>query len=115
MKSLARPSNVLRWVTPYCFRVIKVQLRRICVNAEEWNDEKGPSFFRNGNALGVLLLAGLLFLVFVAFRWLPESTGAPQVGQKAPGFTLTDANDKPVTRAQLLTEPINNKPQVACC
>jgi hypothetical protein len=23
-------------------------------------------------ALGVLLLAGLLFLVFVAFRWLPE-------------------------------------------
>ena len=50
------------------------------------------------------------FLVFVAFRWLPESAGATHVGQKAPDFTLTDANDKPVTRAQLLTEPINNKP-----
>jgi hypothetical protein len=61
-------------------------------------------------ALGVLLLAGLLFLVFVAFRWLPESAGAPQVGQKAPDFTLTDTNNKPVTLAQLLTEPVNNKP-----
>jgi hypothetical protein len=61
-------------------------------------------------AFGVLLLAGLLFLVFVAFRWLPESAGAPQVGQKAPNFTLTDTNSKPVTLAQLLTEPVNNKP-----
>lgn len=61
-------------------------------------------------ALGVLLLAGLLFLVFVALRWLPESAGAPQVGQKAPDFTLTDLNNKPVTLAQLLSEPINNKP-----
>jgi protein-S-isoprenylcysteine O-methyltransferase Ste14 len=58
---------------------------------------------------GVLLLAGLLFLVFVAFRWLPESARAPQVGQKAPDFTLTDSNNKPVTLAQLLSEPINNK------
>jgi hypothetical protein len=61
-------------------------------------------------AFGVILFAGLLFLVFVAFRWLPESAGAPQVGQKAPDFTLTDSNDKPVTLAQLLSEPVNNKP-----
>lgn len=61
-------------------------------------------------ALGVLLLAGLLFLVFVAFRWLPESAGAPRVGQKAPDFTLADVNDRPVTLAQLLSEPINNRP-----
>ncbi|HYJ89435.1 MAG TPA: hypothetical protein VEW46_25465 [Pyrinomonadaceae bacterium] len=61
-------------------------------------------------AFGVSLLAGLLFLVFVAFRWLPESAGAPQVGQKAPDFTLTDVNNKPVTLVQLLSEPINNKP-----
>lgn len=61
-------------------------------------------------ALGVLLFAALLFLVFVAFRWLPESAGAPQVGQKAPDFTLTDTNNKPVTLAQLLTEPVNNHP-----
>ena len=62
---------------------------------------------------GVLLLAGLLFIVFVAGRWLPPSTGAPQVGQKAPDFTLTDLNNKPVTLAQLLSEPINNQPPKA--
>jgi hypothetical protein len=64
-------------------------------------------------ALGVLLLAGLLFAVFVAGRWLPASAAAPQVGQKAPDFTLTDSNNKPVTLAQLLTERVNNKPPKA--
>jgi hypothetical protein len=61
-------------------------------------------------AFGVLLLAALLFMIFVMGSWLPASAGAPQVGQKAPDFTLTDANDRPVTLAQLLTEPVNNKP-----
>src|SRR6266498_4743730 len=61
-------------------------------------------------AFGVLLLAGLLFMIFVMGSWLPRSVGAPQVGQKAPGFTLTDSNSRPVTLAQLLTEPIDNKP-----
>jgi hypothetical protein len=59
---------------------------------------------------GVLLLAGLLFVIYVMGSWLPPSAGAPQVGQKAPTFTLTDSNDKSVTLAQLLIEPINNKP-----
>jgi hypothetical protein len=61
-------------------------------------------------ALGVLMLALLLFSVFVYGRWLPASAAAPQVGQKAPDFTLTDANNKPVALAQLLTEPVNNRP-----
>jgi hypothetical protein len=61
-------------------------------------------------AFGVVLLAALLFMIFVMGSWLPASAGAPQVGQKAPDFTLTDANDRPVTLAQLLTEPVNNKP-----
>ena len=60
-------------------------------------------------AFGVLMLAALLFLIFVMGSWLPASAGAPHVGQKAPDFTLTDSNDKPVTLSQLLTEPINNK------
>ena len=60
--------------------------------------------------VGLLLLAGLLFLIYVMGSWLPASSAAPQVGQKAPVFTLIDSNDKPVTLAQLLTEPINNKP-----
>jgi hypothetical protein len=60
-------------------------------------------------AFGVFMLAALLFIIYVAGSWLPASTGAPQVGQKAPDFTLTDPNNKPVTLAQLLTEPVNNK------
>jgi len=64
-------------------------------------------------AFGVLLLAGLLFMFFVMGSWLPASTGAPQVGLKAPDFTLTDSNDQPVTLAQLLTEQVNNKPPAA--
>jgi len=61
-------------------------------------------------AFGVLLIAGLLFVIFVMGSWLPRSVEAPQAGQKAPDFTLTDANNKPVTLAQLLTEPIDNQP-----
>jgi hypothetical protein len=63
--------------------------------------------------LGLVLLAGLLFVVFIAGSWLPASSAAPQVGQKAADFTLTDSNDEPVTLAQLLTEPVNNKPPKA--
>lgn len=61
-------------------------------------------------SLGVLMLAGLLFAVFVTGRWLPASGGAPQVGAKAPEFTLTDAKNRTVTLAQLLAEPVNNRP-----
>jgi hypothetical protein len=60
-------------------------------------------------------LVELLFLVFLALRWLPESVGVLEVGQKASDFILTDMNDKPVTLAQLLTEQLNNKPPMACC
>ena len=60
--------------------------------------------------VGVTLLAALLFMFYVMGSWLPASAGAPHVGQKAPAFTLADPNDKPVTLAQLLTEPVNNKP-----
>jgi len=59
---------------------------------------------------GVALLAGLLFVVYVMGSWLPASSAAPRVGQKAPDFTLNDLNDKPVALSQLLTEPFNNQP-----
>ncbi|PYP82309.1 MAG: hypothetical protein DMF61_26740 [Blastocatellia bacterium AA13] len=60
--------------------------------------------------VGLLLLGGLPFVIYVAGSWLPASSEAPRVGQKAPAFTLTDSNNKPVTLAQLLIEPINNTP-----
>jgi predicted PurR-regulated permease PerM len=59
--------------------------------------------------LSVLLMGFFVFSFFIASRWLPASHGAPQVGQKAPDFTLTDTNNKQVSLASLLSEPINGK------
>ncbi|HEX2271712.1 MAG TPA: hypothetical protein VHH35_19355 [Pyrinomonadaceae bacterium] len=59
------------------------------------------------SAFSALIIGFFLFAFFIAARWLPASTGAPQVGQKAPEFTLTDTNNKPVSLAELLATPIN--------
>jgi hypothetical protein len=57
----------------------------------------------------VLVLGFFLFTFFIASRWLPASHGAPQVGQKAPDFTLVDTNNKQVSLKSLLSEPINGR------
>jgi cytochrome oxidase Cu insertion factor (SCO1/SenC/PrrC family) len=58
----------------------------------------------------LLIVAMFIFTSFVASRWLPASTGAPQVSQKAPEFTLKDTGNKAVSLTDLLSQPINNKP-----
>jgi hypothetical protein len=50
-----------------------------------------------------LLPAALNAFAFVAARKLPNSTAAPQVGQKVPDFTLADTSGKPVSLDQLLS------------
>ncbi len=57
--------------------------------------------------LGVAVIALFVFSIFIAARWLPASTGAPQMGQRAPDFTLTDTNGKQVSLNELLTTPLN--------
>lgn len=47
-----------------------------------------------------------IFAIFIMARHLPASQGAPQVGQKAPDFTLSDTNGKSVSLSQLLALPI---------
>jgi flagellar biosynthesis component FlhA len=59
--------------------------------------------------LSVVVIAFFVFTVFVAARWLPASKGAPQVGQQAPDFTLTDATGKQVSLTELRTAPIDGK------
>jgi hypothetical protein len=59
--------------------------------------------------LSALLLAIFVFSFFIASRWLPASRGAPQVGQKAPDFSLPDTNGKTVMLSELRSEPINGK------
>jgi hypothetical protein len=61
--------------------------------------------------LSVLVMAFFIFIAFIEARRLPASANAPQVGQRAPDFMLTDINNKPVALAELLTQPINNKPE----
>ena len=52
-------------------------------------------------------IALFLFSVFVFARWLPASKGAPQVGQKAPEFTLQDQTGKQTSLTELLSTPVN--------
>lgn len=55
--------------------------------------------------LSVVILGFFIFSIFIFARWMPAAQGAPQVGQKAPDFTLTDTNGKSVSLAQLLSTP----------
>jgi hypothetical protein len=59
--------------------------------------------------MSVLVLGLFVFSFFIASRWLPASQGAPQVGQKAPDFSLADTNGKSVSLSELRTSPINGK------
>jgi hypothetical protein len=60
--------------------------------------------------LSVLVIALFIFAAFIESRRLPASAGAPQMGQKAPEFSLSDSNNKPVALAELLSQPVNNQP-----
>lgn len=57
--------------------------------------------------LGVLLLGFFIFMTFIMARWLPASEGAPRLGNRAPDFTLADANGKSISLAELLSTPMN--------
>jgi len=48
-----------------------------------------------------LLLVAVAVFAFFSARALPVSAGAPQVGQKAPDFTLADTTGRPVSLDQL--------------
>jgi len=61
------------------------------------------------SAFSFLVFAMFVFTIFVVGRWLPASKGAPQVGQRAPDFTLPDTTNKQVSLNELLTTPINGK------
>ena len=52
-----------------------------------------------------LLALGLLTSSLAAQKPLPASQGSPQVGQKAPGFTLPDTSGKSVKLSELLATP----------
>ena len=60
--------------------------------------------------VGLLSLAVVAFFIFAFFiggRALPASARAPQVGERAPEFSLPDTNDRQVSLSQLLSTPVN--------
>lgn len=59
--------------------------------------------------LSVAIFGFFVFAVFIMARQLPASHSAPQVGQKAPDFTLSDTNGKAVSLSELLSSPVNGK------
>ncbi len=70
-----------------------------------------PELYRgkvSGTILGTLSVIVFGFFVFGIFyggKQLPPSKGAPQIGQKAPDFTLLDKDGNPVTLSALLASP----------
>lgn len=71
-----------------------------------------PQVFRGKIAGTIVTLVALpLFALtvwgFFHARALPGSSHAPQVGQKAPDFTLTNTSGQTVSLAQLLSAPID--------
>jgi peroxiredoxin len=53
----------------------------------------------------------MIFTFFLA-RKLPGTIAAPQIGQRVPDFTLTDANGQSVSLDSLFT-PASGEPQSA--
>lgn len=60
--------------------------------------------------LSVAVCGFFFFAVLVYASRLPASQSAPQVSQKAPDFTLSDMNGKPVSLSELLTSSVNGSP-----
>src|SRR5215472_11452257 len=59
-------------------------------------------------ALSVLVFGLFGFAVYEVRRVFPDARNAPQIGQRAPEFSLVDANGKNFTLAQLLSTPVPN-------
>ena len=59
--------------------------------------------------VSVIVFALFISSFFIFGRMLPASKAAPQVGQKAPEFTLLDSSNKQVSLHDLLSEPIDSK------
>jgi hypothetical protein len=79
----------------------------VCAAAGILRTFRQPQRYGGKVSSSILGVVSLLLCVLAAFasmhsRDLPEATGAPQVGQKAPDFTLADTSGNKVSLKQLL-------------
>jgi hypothetical protein len=63
--------------------------------------------------LSVLILGLFGFVVYQVSRVFPDAKNSPQIGQRAPEFSLVDTNGNDFTLAQLLSTPITNSGSAA--
>ena len=59
-------------------------------------------------ALTVLICCLFGFIVYQVSRVFPDAKHAPQIGQRAPEFSLVDTNGENFTLAQLLSTPLTD-------
>jgi hypothetical protein len=59
--------------------------------------------------LGVAVFGFFVFSTFIMARWMPAAQDAPQVGSRAPEFSLPDTDGRPVSLSELLSAPISGK------
>jgi hypothetical protein len=97
-------ANILLFICAVA--LLLIGLRRAFANERPLRSKITASIV---TTLSVLVFATFLFSYFIAGRWLPESPGAPHVGQKAPDFKLIDTSNTQVSLAELLSAPINGK------
>ena len=57
--------------------------------------------------ISIALCGCFVFATWILARRLPASQSAPQIGQKAPDFRLSDTHGTPVSLAELLAAPVN--------
>ena len=57
-------------------------------------------------AFSAFVVGSFVYGVMIVPRRLPASHGAPDVGQRAPDFTLADINNTSVSLASLLSSPL---------
>jgi hypothetical protein len=58
--------------------------------------------------LSVVVLGFFIMIAFVIPTWMPPAAGAPQIGAKAPDFTLADQNGRTTSLSELLTNQIES-------
>ncbi|HEX5873060.1 MAG TPA: hypothetical protein VFY60_00340 [Pyrinomonadaceae bacterium] len=59
------------------------------------------------SVLSVAVFGFFIFVFFIGGRSLPASDRAPQVGERAPEFSLPDTTGKQVSLTHLLSTPVN--------
>src|SRR2546426_11503627 len=90
--------------------LLVIGLRRAFSQAEAY---RGKIFGPILTVLSVAIFGLFAFIIFVESKGLPAAPGAPQVGQKAPEFSLVDTNGRSVNLSELLTAPMNAASSVA--